>query len=163
MMAPNDLIAAGYRMAKGLIHRMVDDLSPEDFLHQPCPGANTAAWVVGHLAVSLRRTADRLGASDLPSLDPGLVTVLTQTGKPAGEQTGLGDPAALVRLFDECADRVIDVVGRVEAESLSRPPAQAGTLATNYGEALLFGALHVAVHSGQLSTIRRSLGKPPIV
>ena len=28
---------------------------------------------------------------------------------------------------------------------------------------LVFGAMHVAVHSGQLSTIRRALGKPPVV
>ena len=30
-MAPNDLIAGGYRMAKALLHRMVDDLTPAEF------------------------------------------------------------------------------------------------------------------------------------
>lgn len=41
------------------------------------------------------------------------------------------------------------------------PPPTPGPFATNYGEALLFGAMHVTLHGGQLSTIRRSLGKPP--
>ena len=36
-------------------------------------------------------------------------------------------------------------------------------LATNRAEAIQFGAIHIAMHTGQLSTIRRSLGKPPVV
>ena len=54
-MTPNDLIAGGHRMARQLLHRMVDDLSPAEFRHQPVPGANSAAWVVGHLALTARR------------------------------------------------------------------------------------------------------------
>jgi hypothetical protein len=34
---------------------------------------------------------------------------------------------------------------------------------TNSGEMLLFGVMHITMHCGQLSTIRRSLGKPPLV
>ena len=38
-----------------------------------------------------------------------------------------------------------------------------GLLRPTDGEALLFGALHLTMHCGQISTIRRSLGKPPMV
>lgn len=162
-MAPNDLIAGGYRMAKALIHRMVDDLAPDEFRHQPCPGANTAEWVVGHLAVTLRRTAERLGANGLPVVAPEVVAELTQTGKPAGDQSGLGDPAELLRIFDACADKVIEAVGRIPEGELAAPSASSVRLANNFGEGLLFGGLHIAMHTGQLSTIRRSLGKPPLV
>ena len=78
-MTPNDLIAGGHRMARQLLHRMVDDLSPAEFRHQPVPGANSAAWVVGHLALTARRTAERLGATDLPAVPPGLADRLTVT------------------------------------------------------------------------------------
>ena len=67
-MSPNDLLAASYRMARQMIHRMVDDLTQEDFQHQPVPGSNSAAWIVGHLGVTARRTAERLGATELPEL-----------------------------------------------------------------------------------------------
>ena len=67
-MTPTELLASGYRMGRQLIHMMVDDLTAEEFRHQPVPGANCAAWVVGHLAVTARRTAERLGATGLPEL-----------------------------------------------------------------------------------------------
>jgi hypothetical protein len=161
-MTTHDALAAGYRMAGQLVHRMSDDLSPADFRHQLAPGANSAAWVVGHLAVTLWRTADRLGAADLPPLPPGLLDTFTQTGKPAGDQSGLGDPAELLKLFDACLAKVIEAVPRVPAEKLTGPATRPG-LATTFGEGLLFGALHVAMHTGQLSLVRRSLGKPPVV
>jgi hypothetical protein len=162
-MTPNDLVAGAYRMAGLMIHRMIDDLAPGDFGHHPVPGANSAAWVVGHLATTLRRTADRLGATDLPTVDPGLADKLTTTRKAAGDQSGLGDPAALVKLFDTCLEKVIGALRSIPAEKLVGPPSVPGPFATNYAEGLLFGALHIVMHSGQLSTVRRGLGKPPMV
>jgi hypothetical protein len=162
-MTPNDLLAGGYRMAKVLVHRLTDDLTPDEFRHQPVPGANSAAWVVGHLALTLRRTAERLGATDLPPAPAGLADRFTQTRQPAGEQTDLGDAAELVRLFDACIDTVAEAVRGLPAAALDGPSQVPGPFATNLGEGILFGALHIAMHTGQLSTIRRSLGKPPVV
>jgi hypothetical protein len=160
-MTPNDLIAGGHRMAKHFLHRMVDDLSPAEFRHHPVPGANSAAWVVGHLALTARRTAERLGVTDLPAVPPGLADRLTVTKQPAGDQADLGDPAELVKLFDACTDSLIEAARALPAEALVGPTK--APLASNAGEGLVFLALHVAMHSGQLSTIRRSLGKPPVV
>jgi hypothetical protein len=58
---------------------------------------------------------------------------------------------------------VIDAVKVVPPAAMDGPPQVPGPFATTQGEAILFGAIHVAMHSGQLSTIRRSLGKPPVV
>ncbi len=161
-MTTHDSFAAAYRMGGQLVHRMTADLTPADFGHQPAPGANSAAWIVGHLAATLWRTADRLGAGDLAPLPPGLLDAFTQTGKPAGDQSGVGDPAELMKLFDANLARVIEAVARIPAARLTEPATRPG-FATTFGEGVLFGALHVAMHSGQLSLIRRSLGKPPVV
>jgi hypothetical protein len=162
-MSPNDLLAASYQMGQKMIHRMVDDLTEEEFGHQPVPGANSAAWIIGHLGVTARRTAERLGATGLPALTEEFVAQFSATKKPAGAQTGLGDKAALLALFDHSVAKLIDAVRAIPVESLHHPPANPGPFANNYGEALLFGGMHVLFHSGQLSTIRRSLGKPPVV
>jgi hypothetical protein len=145
------------------IHRMLDDLTESEFGHQPVPGANSAAWIIGHLAVTVRRTAERLGATGLPDLPEEFVARYSVTHKPAGAQTELDTKAALVALFDECTGKLIPAISALPVEALANPPLSATGLATNYGEAVLFGVLHVAMHSGQLSTIRRSLGKPPVV
>jgi hypothetical protein len=161
-MTTHDAIAAAYRMSGQMIHRMTADLTAADYRHQTAAGANSAAWVIGHLAVTLWRTADRLGAADLAPLPPGLLDAFTQTGKPAGDQSGLGDPTELLKLFDANLAKVIEVVPRIPAEKLNEPATRPGFAAT-FGEGVLFGALHIVMHSGQLSLIRRSLGKPPVV
>jgi hypothetical protein len=162
-MTNNDLIAAAWRTGKVLLHRMIDDLAPADFRHQPCRGANSAAWIVGHLGLTARRTAERLGATNLPAVSDELTARLATTKQPAGEQLDLGDPAELVRLFDECVDAVIEGIKRASAETLAGPSPVQGPFGSTYAEGLQFGGLHIAMHVGQLSTIRRSLGKPPVV
>lgn len=158
-----DTLAAGYRMGRQLVHMLTDDLTDAEFAHQPVPGANCAAWVVGHLAVTARRTAERLGATDLPLLTESDVDRYSVTKRPAGAQTELGSKAQLLALFDECFEKLLGALPALPPEALAAPPANRGPFAATFGEAVLFGALHVAMHAGQLSTVRRSLGKPPVV
>jgi hypothetical protein len=162
-MTPNEVIAAGYRMGQKMVHGFVDDLTADEFRHQPLGGANCAAWIVGHLAVIVRRSAERLGAPDLPVLTEEFVGRFGQTKKPAGVQTKLGEKGELLALFDVSVEKLIDAVLKLPPEALTRPAPPTVRLANNSGEALLFGSLHISMHSGQLSTIRRSLGKPPVM
>lgn len=162
-MTASEMLAAGYRMGRQMVHMMCDDLTDAEFRHQPVPGANSAAWVVGHLAVVARRTAERLGATDLPPLTEEFIGRFSTTKMAADEQSELGDKAGLLALLDRCLDGLIGVLPALPPDALTAPPANRGPFASNYGEAVLFGALHVTLHCGQLSTVRRSLGKPPLV
>ena len=163
-MTPNDLIVSSFRMANGLVHRGIDDLTPAEFDHQPVPGANSAAWIVGHLAVTYRRVAARLGATELPAISDELAAKLATTKKPADVQAGLGDSGELMKLFDACCAATTAVVATIPSEQLEGPSPFPLAIAPTLGEALLFiGGIHVAMHAGQLTTIHRSLGKPPVV
>jgi uncharacterized damage-inducible protein DinB len=162
-MTPNDLIASAYLMAAQLLHRMVDDLTPHEYLRQPCAGANNATWVIGHLTNTVRNSLRRLGCTDLPELPEGLAGKFVATKQAAGEQTELGSPKELHELFDQFVERLAAIVRTLPEERLTAAPEVKPPFATNLGEALQFGALHIAMHTGQLSSIRRSLGKPPIV
>jgi uncharacterized damage-inducible protein DinB len=161
-MTTNELLAAGYRIGLRMVHVLCDDLTEDEFRHQPVPGANSAAWIVGHLAVVARRTAERLGAIGLPNLSEEFVGRFSQTKQPAGPQTELGTKAELLGLLDGCTEKLMDAVRQLPAEALTGPPPHQGPFATNYAEAVLFGSMHMTLHGGQLSTIRRSLGKPPV-
>ena len=61
-MTPTELLASGYRMGRKMVELMCEDLTEVEFPHHPVTGANSAAWIVGHLAVTARRTGERLGA-----------------------------------------------------------------------------------------------------
>ncbi|MFM8271576.1 MAG: DinB family protein [Gemmata sp.] len=91
-MPPNWLLAAGCRMGRLLIRRKADDLTDDEFVFQPVPGANSAAWVVGHLAVTARReggtaralrvTRARQPAGGVVPLTSPIPPLLTRTQQP---------------------------------------------------------------------------------
>jgi len=156
-----ELLAGGYRMGRKMVQLMCEDLTDAEFHHQPVPGANSAAWIVGHLAVTARRTAERLGATELPVLTEEFVAKYSQTKKPAEAQGELGTKDELIGLLNISVEQLMQALRTLPPEGLDGPALNPGRFANNYGEAILFGAMHVTMHCGQLSTIRRSLGKPP--
>lgn len=159
-----ELIAAGQRMSCQMIHNMCKDLTPEEFEHQPVPGANSAAWIVGHLALTARRFAERVGATGVPQVSEDFVARFKQTRQVAGEQQNLGSREELLKLLDDMTERFVEGLRKLPPEALDGPPPTPGpAVVTSFGEMLLFSSLHIMVHCGQLSTIRRSLGKPPLV
>ena len=105
-----------------------------------------------------------MGASDLPAISDELTAKLATTKKPAENQAGIGDPAELTKLFDACCDGAMAAVANLPPDQIDGPSPLAIAAAKTFGEALLFaGGIHVAMHAGQLTIIRRSLGKPPAV
>ncbi len=132
-MTPNDAIAGGYRMAKLLLHRMVDDLTPAEFGHQPVPGTNSPAWVVGHLAQTLRRTAGRMGAAGLPPLPAGPADRFNATKQPAG-----GRPTSATR--PNCCGCSMST--RTRSETANYRTKKPGTLAGARLPDILTGPVH---------------------
>ena len=63
---PNGAIAYSLKASTMLFHRYVDDLKPTDFEHQPGPGVNCVAWIIGHLTLTDRQSLVGLGVTDLP-------------------------------------------------------------------------------------------------
>ena len=141
---------------------MVDDLSVAEWLHQPVPGANCAAWIVGHLTLVTRGALLRNRIRDLPEFPADLKAKVTATSQIAGEQLGFGDTKELLALFDAHIEAYLNWVGSVTEESLAKEPGTQVPFSSTLAEAIQFGAMHIAMHTGQLTTIRRSLGKPPL-
>ena len=162
-MSPTDYLAHAYTTGGRLVHMMVDDLTPEEFERQPVSGANCAAWVVGHLTFTLRAGLIRKRVHGLPDFPAELKDKVTSTKQVASEQSGYGDPNALLALFDIHLDHFVRWVQGLTPEALDGALEYKAPFATSFGEAVQFGALHIALHVGQLSTIRRALGRPPLV
>jgi len=160
---PQEAIALSLRSSQSMLHRFLDDLRPDEFQHRPCLGTNNAAWIVGHLTGVDRAQLELLGVEGLPELPAGFkerfaTTRAAATGTPAD----FGPPQELIRLFDLHRDLLIAQVRRIPVEVLRAPPQSPSPLFADRGEALMFLGLHTAMHLGQLSIIRRSLGRPPL-
>ncbi len=159
---PKDAIAYSLRISKALFHRYLDGLKPQEFEHRPCPGGNSAAWIVGHLIRTDRRTLGWLGVTDLPAVPDGFEERFAPTRSAASGPGGYGDPKELMALFDAHRDRLIAAVQAADDAKLREPPSVQSPLFADKGEGALFMGLHTAMHLGQITIIRRSLGYPPI-
>jgi uncharacterized damage-inducible protein DinB len=162
MASAQEMIVHSLHAAQLMLHRFLDELKPEEFLHQPCPGGNCAAWIVGHLVCSAHRQLKSLGAADVPELPAGFAERFATTKAAASTPGDYGDPKELLRLFDAVHQRLSAQVRQMTDAALAGPPPFATPLFANTGEALNFMGLHIAMHMGQVSVIRRSLGYPPV-
>jgi len=161
-MTTNDAIAHNLVTSGVMLERFTADLTPGEYLHRPCADANCAAWLIGHLILTERSALARVGATDLPQLPDGFETRFSRDPA-APKASDFGDVTILVPLFKRHRALLVDAVRRAAPERLASRLEKPHPLFATVGESLNFIALHVAMHAGQISIIRRSLGRPPLI
>lgn len=162
MQSSSDAIAHAVATAKVMGRRFCEDLTADELLHRPVGKANCAAWTLGHLAIANRTAAGKLGATDLPPLPEGFEKRFSRDeGCPQANQ--FGDTGQLLTVFEQSCDALINAVKRATPEQLNKPTDRQTPMFKTAGELANFMALHAAMHIGQITTIRRSLGRPPLI
>ncbi len=161
--APAEAMAFSLRASKLFLHRMIDDLKPEELQAQPLPGLNSIAWMLGHLALVDRRQLKWLGIAELPALPEGFEVKFKTTGAAAVAQESLGVPSEIIAIFDSHRDALIACLPTVDPSVFMQPTEAIRPWFSDKGEATLFMGLHTMLHVGQISTIRRALGYPPLI
>lgn len=162
MSTVNDAIISSLNTSKLMLQRFTEDLKPEEYLHRPIPKCNCAAWIIGHLAVSNRQVMQAMGAKDLPPLPEGFEQRFARN-ETAAQAQDFGDVTTLVPTFVRTSDALAAAVKAAPLELLDKPVEKPLPMFRTHGEMVLFISLHTAMHLGQITTIRRSLGRPPLV
>lgn len=160
-MRAQEVLAYSLRTMRGMIENMCKELTAAEMLHRPCAEANCAAWILGHLAAVDHRFLTALGESDVPALPEGFGKRFS-TKEDAPKAKDFGDTSKLLPLFLEMRDRLIAATERVSAQKLAEPVDLGSPRIKKKGEMLALAGFHSGLHAGHLSTIRRSLGKPPL-
>ncbi len=140
--------------------KLIDGIPPEKLCHRPVPGANHAAWVMGHLASADNYFATTLGERE---------SVLDKSWD---ELFGMGsevkdDPSAYPSLDDlkagleRARQALIETFKSMDEQKLQSPtPEDWRNFAPTYAAVMPSVAFHEGFHAGQLSAVRRSLGLP---
>jgi DinB superfamily len=164
MPTANDMLVHTLTTSQGMLNRYCDDLKPEEYLHRPCAGGNCAAWLIGHLILTERKLLERMGVTaDLPALPDGFEKRFSRDPE-APKASDFGDVTILLPLFNKHRQLLIEAARRAPAELLDKRLEQPHPFFATVGEIVnVLGGPHVAMHGGQITIIRRSLGRPPIV
>jgi len=161
MPTPNDVIIHSLETALMVLGRFVDDLTPLEMLHRITPKANCAAWTIGHLVLSERRGLTTFGIEP-PALPDGFDKRFSRDeGCPQASE--FGDVAILMPMFRAHRLALINAVKRANSQQLDQPLDKPHPVFTTAGQLANFLAFHSIMHAGQISQIRRHLGRPPVM
>jgi hypothetical protein len=161
MPTPNDVIIHSLETALMVLGRFCDDLTPQEMLHRITPKANCAAWTIGHLVVSERRGLNTFGV-ELPALPDGFEKRFSRDeGCPQASE--FGDVTILMPLFRTHRLGLIHAVKRATPQQLDQPLEKPHPVFGTAGQLANFLAFHSIMHAGQISQIRRHLGRPPVM
>lgn len=153
------IITASIETSTYLLHRMVDDLAPADWTRRPMADANCLAWIIGHLVTVEHGMIQTLGGTP-PAIPEAEFAALYGMGSKPTADTHYGDVAALLPLFDAHRAETTRAVSAMADADFDRALEHPMFKTVGHMAALI--PVHTALHAGQISTIRRSLGKPPL-
>ena len=148
---------------RGFSTRLLEDFStPEEWTRQLHEGGNHAVWFVGHMG-----TTDNFMIS---ILDPGLAEEkegfagsFGMGSEPSSEITDYPPVEELLSFMTSRREVFLEILDGLDEEALDRetPEGTPGFM-PDYASVFETAIWHEALHSGQLSMIRRALGHSPI-
>ena len=156
-----DAIVFNLEASGRMLDAVTADLTGADWTYRITPQANCAAWLMGHLILTERRALTNIGYNDLPPLPDGFEARFSRENN-APFSTDFGDAAILTPLFDKHRGLMIEAVKHISVEKLEAPLPKPNARMKTTGEMLVFMGIHLMSHAGQISMIRRSLGRAPL-
>jgi hypothetical protein len=136
--------------------------TPQQWTHQVHPLANHALWFAGHMG-----TVDNFFVSviapDKAKEQPGFSEKFGMGSKPSGNPADYPPPSEVLAYMRERRQMLVGVLAGLTEQDLTKP-TKPGTPEFLPDNASVFetAVWHEALHAGQMSVARRSLGKPPL-
>jgi uncharacterized damage-inducible protein DinB len=146
--------AENYRFNSDFLAKMVQDLSPEEWVSRPNEKANHIAWIVGHVIWTRKALLGRLGTEwTQPWLG------LFARGVKCDDTAAYPSPDALMDAWREVSGVLASVLDSVSEEALSQPSTQGPPSPDGKMSGVVnFLAIHETYHVGQASYLRGWLG-----
>jgi DinB superfamily len=161
-MNAKDAIRIALQGTHAMLNSYLSDLTDADLLVRPVPNANHIAWQLGHLISA------EVGL--LCPVVPGLISVPLPPGfkEQHDNSTAAVDPpkgflkkAEYLNLFNQARESTIAAVNKLNDADLDKPTTGSmAKFAPTLGALLLLQSHHVLMHAGQVTVVRRKLGKP---
>lgn len=156
-MTIGEMFANHLNQSAGMFLAVIDAFNDEEIFIRPVPGANHAAWQIGHVICSQTRMLKRLGAA-LPELPAGFEARFTKETAASDKPEDFADRKTLRDLATKTTQAAVAFARTVKTEDLEKPTGL--PFAPTFFDMLALQSAHAAMHIGQMQVIRRKLGKP---
>lgn len=147
-----------------LMNKVIEGLTPEQWIHQACDGVNHALWNVGHIASSEKSFLESAGGSTT-SVPDSYGALFGMGSQPSSSMDTYPSPAEVVKVFNNVREEFVEHMKGFSGEQLvvavSNEHFQ--ELAPTVVQLINFMVLHEATHIGQILVARKSLGLPGVL
>jgi hypothetical protein len=148
------------RDLKTLTMTLADFTEAEMFV-RPCPGANHAAWQLGHLIAAESHIVNGAWPNAVPALPAEFVGKFNKQTASIDSPEAFASKEQLIHAFSTARAHTVAWVKKLTLEDLSKPVG--GPMAEwvpTIGHVVFILPGHTNMHVGQFQVIRRKLGKP---
>jgi len=146
--------AENYRFNSDFLTRMVEDLSPEEWLRRPIDNLNHIAWIVGHVIWARKAVLTRLGTE---WSQPWLSSFAR--GVKCNDVAAFPPPDTLMEGWREVSGVLATALDGASEDVLSTPSTQGPPSADGRISGVInFLAIHETYHVGQASYLRSWMG-----
>jgi hypothetical protein len=159
MQASIGTVAEQFRITTNLFIKAMSGVDKEEAMRRPGPMSNPLLWLAGHVIHFRTRLLSLIGVPrDFPWGSR------FDTGSKVGGPETYPDPEALVAMWEELSELLVERLGTLTEADLAAPPtAKVPTTDATLRGAIGYFSLHEAYHVGQMGYVRKWLGMTPII
>ncbi len=143
-----------------LVNSYLADLSDQDCLLRPAPGANHILWQLGHLVAAEHGLVEACVPGSMPPLPADFAGKYTAETASSDNLADFHSKSELLELFTKQRQGTLAALSKLSAADLDQPaPEKFRSRFPTVGDVLTLVGLHPTMHSGQWVVVRRTLGK----
>ena len=162
-MTPRQHANAVLKFTRKISSDILKDYPEAKFTWQNSPADNHPAWVLGHLAMTDAWIAGAVGAKGA-SVPDGWDKLFGQGSKPVNDPKKYPPVAELKKAFDANRAAVLNWFEAASDKDLAMPLGEkTGGFMTDPVDGMFKLAWHEGWHMGQVATLRKGLGLPPVM
>lgn len=144
---------------------LLEDLEPSEWFWQPADGMNSIGWHVGHLAFAeyflcLKRLRDRTEA-DRSLIPTAFLKRYKQGSQPSGDPEHNHSPEEILATLTGVHEQAVTELADYTDQQLLVPSRPQHPVFDDKMGAVEWCSQHELMHAGQITTLRRLLGKTP--
>ena len=161
-MNAKDVLRNTIEMSHMVIQMSVGDLADADLLVRPVAGANHIAWQLGHMIGGTCHMLSELGHQP-PEIPAAILQAADKDAATSDDPARFATKAEYLRLSRVVQAASLAAVDATPEDALDQPgPPSMRDYAPTVASVLSLLGLHWMMHMGQITVVRRKLGKPII-
>jgi len=158
MVDAKDLIRGAFARAQMVSDMLLEDLDESEIMMRPAEHANHIAWQLGHLIVSFNMFGNKVRADSMPALPEGFVEQHSKETSASDDASGFLSKGEYLDLLNQNREGLVGLVAEADLDAAA--PEEMQGYCQSVGDMLDLAASHELMHSGQITVLRRRLGKP---